>query len=304
MTLFCLSSPSRILVEIRTEIFLTKVVSMPIRVTCQCGQNLNVPDAMAGKTGKCPKCKQPLKIPGAATPAAVSVTPAASAKATKAPTVVQVNSSLAGLFEEAGLSQRKGEFCPNCDEPKHPVAVICVKCGLSFIEGTKIEGHQVVVSKKFGNKNLDHAEEMMAREVGTQNRMLQTGAPWWMMFAFLAGLVILIAGVAVKMDAGQTGTISTVPLMAKIQKAQWIHVLSGSLGMGSILIAIFAYLAILFNSFYESAKQGLLCLFVPLYIVFYMFSRMFSRKLWNTILIFFITAILAGVCLGFALPKI
>jgi len=38
---------------------------MPIRVTCQCGASLSVPDAMAGKSGKCPKCGAALKVPQA-----------------------------------------------------------------------------------------------------------------------------------------------------------------------------------------------------------------------------------------------
>ena len=30
---------------------------MPIKFKCSCGQVLSVPDKMAGKQGKCPKCK-------------------------------------------------------------------------------------------------------------------------------------------------------------------------------------------------------------------------------------------------------
>jgi hypothetical protein len=36
---------------------------MPIKVTCACGKVTNVPDAYAGRTGKCPACKQPVKVP-------------------------------------------------------------------------------------------------------------------------------------------------------------------------------------------------------------------------------------------------
>ena len=37
---------------------------MPINAKCSCGREVNAPDAMAGKTVKCPQCKGPLKIPG------------------------------------------------------------------------------------------------------------------------------------------------------------------------------------------------------------------------------------------------
>lgn len=37
---------------------------MPISVTCQCGQSFRAKDDLAGKRVKCPKCGQPLTIPG------------------------------------------------------------------------------------------------------------------------------------------------------------------------------------------------------------------------------------------------
>lgn len=39
---------------------------MPIKLKCSCGQTLTVPDALAGKTGKCPKCQAAIKIPSPA----------------------------------------------------------------------------------------------------------------------------------------------------------------------------------------------------------------------------------------------
>jgi hypothetical protein len=38
---------------------------MPIPVSCQCGQTFRAKDDLAGKRVKCPKCGQPLQIPGA-----------------------------------------------------------------------------------------------------------------------------------------------------------------------------------------------------------------------------------------------
>ena len=134
--------------------------------------------------------------------------------------------------------------------------------------------------------------------------MLNSGIPWWMMFAALTGLLTFVSGALIKMDASQTGEISRVILMARIQRANWLPVMAGSSGIGMLLVAVFAYLALIFTSFYESRKQGLLCLFIPLYIVYYMFSRIKSQKLFSTVAIIWVTSILAGVLLSYALPKI
>lgn len=306
MTLFSLGSPSRILVQIGSRIFRTKVVTMPIRVACQCGQSLNVPDSMAGKSGKCPKCQQLVRIPGAVAPTGKSVpsaSPQKQAKTSPAALAATTN-NMAGLLDAAGLVQKSGTFCPQCDQPSRPGAVLCTNCGFSFSEGTKVEGHKSLEKKQFGNKNLNHAAEMMKREASTQQRMLASGSPWWMMFAILAGLLTLVGGALIKMDASQTGEVSKIAFLAKIQRANWLPVIAGSSGLGFLLIAVFAYIAMIFTAFFESRKQGLLCLFVPPYLVYYMFSRIKSQKLFSTVAIMWVTSILAGVLLGYALPKI
>jgi len=285
---------------------------MTIRVTCQCGQTLNVSDNMAGKSGKCPKCSQLIRIPVAeaqsATANAVStkpklaVPPQKQTKPTAAPQAV--SSTMTGLLDAAGLVQKTGTFCPHCDQPSKPGTVICTYCGFSFSEGTKVEGHKVVEKKQFGNKNLNEAAAMMVREASTQNRMLATGAPWWLILASLSGLLLFVGGALIKKDAGQTGEISNIPFLAKIQRADWLPVMAGSSGAGCLLVAVFAYLALIGTGFTESRKQGLLCLFAPLYILYYMFSRIKSQRLFSTVAILWVTAILAGLLLGYALPKI
>ena len=278
---------------------------MPIRVTCQCGQSLNVPDSMAGKSGKCPKCQQLIRIPAAADggPTEKSAPPQKQAK--PAPKASPATSSnMAGLLDAAGLVQKSGIFCPQCDQPSRPGAVLCTHCGFNFSEGTKVEGHKMLEKKQFGNKNLNAAADMMAREESTQQRMLASGSPWWMIFAVLAGLVTFVGGALIKMDASQTGEISKIAFMAKIQRANWLPVMAGASGLGFLLIAVFSYVAMVFIAFFESRKQGLLCLFVPLYLVYYMFSRIKSQKLFSTVAIMWVTSILAGFLLGYALPKI
>jgi hypothetical protein len=283
---------------------------MPIQVTCQCGQSLSVSESMAGKSGKCPKCKQVLRIPNApksntnAVPTAAGKPSAKPGTQPKPQSQPNIPSTMAGLLDEAGLVQKTGMFCPNCDQPSRPGAVLCTNCGFNFSEGTKVEGHKTLEAKQYGNKNLRAAAEMMVREESTQKRMLSSGTPWWMMFAMLTGLVLFVGGALIKMDAVQTGEQSNIQWMARIQRANWLPVMAGSSGTGMLLVAIFAYIALIFTGFFESRKQGLLCLFVPLYLVYYMFSRMKSHKLFSTVAIIWVTSILAGVLLGYALPKI
>jgi len=220
------------------------------------------------------------------------------------PAVQTQPNTLDGLFDAAGLGKRVGQFCPTCDAPFQTGAVLCVKCGLHFAEGTKLDAFQTAEKKQFGNKRLNEAADMMAREVETEKRLLGVGTPWWFMFAALAGLIVLIGGILIKMDAGTSGNISSNPLMAKIQKANLLAVLLGSLGAACALINSFAYIALIARAFRESSKQGLLTLFVPLYIIFYMFSRIKIFKLGSTVTIFWLSLIVAGASLAYALPRI
>lgn len=96
---------------------------MPIKVSCQCGTNLNVPDAAAGKNVKCPKCQKVIAVPGAQPkPAAGGKTaqPAKSAVGAKPPAAAKAPDALANLFESAGLKKREGTFCPACDRVLPP----------------------------------------------------------------------------------------------------------------------------------------------------------------------------------------
>lgn len=216
----------------------------------------------------------------------------------------QAPSALDGLFEAAGLTQRQGNFCPSCDAPVQPGAVLCVKCGLNFAEGVVHEAHKVQSTKQFGNKRLNEAADMMAREADTQNRLLGSGTPWWFMVAGLAGLIVFIGGALIKMDAITSGQISGNKMMARIQNAHMMTVLVASAGAASSLVASFSYIALVAGAFFETTKQGLLCLLAPFYVVYYMFSRIKSRRLMSTVIMFWVTLILGIVALVYALPKI
>jgi hypothetical protein len=70
---------------------LFRITKMPILVECACGKSMRVPDHSAGKLGRCPECRQPVRVPGAAdspapAPAAPKKAPAAVSAKTPAPT--------------------------------------------------------------------------------------------------------------------------------------------------------------------------------------------------------------------------
>ncbi|MBU6385510.1 MAG: hypothetical protein KGS49_06195 [Planctomycetes bacterium] len=283
---------------------------MPLRVSCQCGVALNVPETMAGKGVKCPKCQSVIAVPASAStnppktqpakPAAAKA-PAAKAPAASAPAGGQ--DAMSKLLDSAGLKKREGTFCPSCDRSLPPGTAICVGCGYSLEAGSKIEGF-AVETKEFGNIRLVEAAEMMAREADTEKRLLKAGMPWWMMFAIILGVLFMMTAILLKMDVKTSGNVSSVPIIAKLQSADFGPVIAFSAGGAACLVALFSLWAIQGSAYKESMKQGLLCTFTIIYSFYYMFSRMKERKLGSTVMIFWISAIVAGICLGYSLPKI
>jgi predicted Zn-ribbon and HTH transcriptional regulator len=289
---------------------------MPIRVTCSCGYTANVPDEMAGKSGRCPKCKATLKIPGpaAATPAAVAqagkpksqaptksskqtapLQTAAPSKATQPPAAGALDS----LYADVGLIQNKGPVCPSCTAPIVPNSVLCVKCGFHFSEE-----HQLESTQGFGNIHLNEAAVMMERERQTEKQLNSAGSPWWMMLSILVGISVMIIGLSIKQHAVTTEKTSSIEALRRIQEAGYLPVLAASFGLAMLLTANFANLAILVVAFKESAKHGLMYFFVPFYSLYYMFSRIKEKRLVSTVVILLVTGTLGAIALGYALPKI
>ncbi len=208
------------------------------------------------------------------------------------------------MFDEVGLVTKTGQFCPACDAAIAPNSVICVSCGFHLSEGKQVEGHKSTAKKVFGNKQLNEAVEMMEREQDTETRLMGTGFPWWMLLSILVGVIVFIGGLAIKMDASTSGKVATDPTLARIQEATYFTVMIASFGLAMVMVATFAHLAILVTAFKESIKQGFLCLLVPLYTLYYMFSRLFAKHLVSTVIIFFSTLILGSLALAYSLPKI
>ena len=278
---------------------------MPLRVSCQCGVALNVPETMAGKGVKCPKCQSVIAVPASASTNPPKTQPAKSpaAKAPAASAPAGGQDAMSKLLDSAGLKKREGTFCPSCDRSLPPGTAICVGCGYSLEAGSKIEGF-AVETKEFGNIRLVEAAEMMAREADTEKRLLKAGMPWWMMFAIILGVLFMMTAILLKMDVKTSGNVSSVPVIAKLQSADFGPVIAFSAGGAACLVALFSLWAIQGSAYKESMKQGLLCTFTIVYSFYYMFSRMKERRLGSTVMIFWISAIVAGICLGYSLPKI
>ncbi|MFO0845237.1 MAG: hypothetical protein U0797_23120 [Gemmataceae bacterium] len=93
---------------------LTTGRAMPITFSCSsCKAKMTVPDTLAGKRGKCSKCKGPVIVPGGqVNGAATNGEPAA---------VLDVEAEAAALLADAPKEEKKADFiefnCPQCDEP-------------------------------------------------------------------------------------------------------------------------------------------------------------------------------------------
>ncbi|MEQ8790865.1 MAG: hypothetical protein RIC55_31675 [Pirellulaceae bacterium] len=141
---------------------------MPIKVTCQCGQSFAAKDEMAGKTVRCPKCKQPLKIPGGASrPTSPSAPQSAQPRGVPAAPA----NDLGDLFDEIGLAPPEptatGHPCPSCGQPMRPGAVLCVNCGFNLQTGQRVASDAPQTAAKPKDAEEGHgaaaAEEMIAK---------------------------------------------------------------------------------------------------------------------------------------------
>lgn len=142
---------------------------MPIPVSCQCGYQVDAPDHYAGQQVNCPQCSNPLIVPDAA--------PAAA------------NTGLGGALEGLGIKAGSGGIpCPHCLDAEIPVGgIICIACGYNVETGSLMGGDEKKQKKAFGaatythrsygNEQLDHAAQMMEKELLEINA--EGGLPYW-----------------------------------------------------------------------------------------------------------------------------
>jgi hypothetical protein len=247
---------------------------MPIKVSCTCGQSFAAKDELAGKTVKCPKCAQPLRIPSPAAPKA------AMAGASAAPAT-----GMNSLFDDAGMKAAPvgANLCPGCSQPLPANAVLCVKCGYNVKLGRKMT---TVSSGKSGGGHGAHggdaAETLLARaaesiEDAAEAERMKTGEglPWWV---YLVGMLATVGFMAMMMFLTAVTALTTAAFFL--------------FGIGG-LVCMYSGVRIIMVAFEESPVQGILYLLVPFYPLYYIATR------WETCAGFFIMNC-GGVGIGLA----
>lgn len=233
---------------------------MPIKVKCSCGQVLSVSSKLAGKTGKCPKCGKPIKIPTPKKQAA----PAKPAASPAAP-----NPAVAGAFdsilEDAGLTQKSGPTCPSCMADIKPGTVICTTCGFNLESGETMTGYDAKASgPEFDNMYLQEAADNMVRDKMMDHRRDQAQMPWWVIMSFFIGAVTLCAAGVIIVDGKLATPADENTFIGKLQR--WP--VFTTIGMTAIItgtaIISFAHMSVTGFGFKKSWGQGFACVFGPL----------------------------------------
>ncbi len=220
---------------------------MPIKVVCQCGASFGAKDELAGKAVRCPKCKQPLKIPAPAAAAAPAMAGA-----------------MDDLFDEAGIGAKQGPSCPQCNAELKPNAVMCVSCGLHFESGEKRVGAKIADTSRGGGHEVA-ADDLLLRaarqiEIDKEEdkKNLSSGAP---AYVYLFGLFVIIAFAA---------------MMFTLPKGLAFYITGWSLIVFASVIQSYYSLRMLIVAFQEGLKYGFLH-FVPFYQLYYLITR------WNKV---------------------
>lgn len=135
---------------------------MTISANCpKCSFTLKVRDEYGGKRVMCPKCREPVSIPGGT--AAVGSRDAAKGGAKPAPVARQAQKAgtaakpavrasaastggrtrynpLLDLLDEAGVEAApRGDVCPACNKDMKPGQILCVECGYHVELGKQVE---------------------------------------------------------------------------------------------------------------------------------------------------------------------
>lgn len=264
---------------------------MPIKVECKCGQKFAAKDELAGKTVKCPKCGDPIKIPGAqGQPAAAkpktqqqAPAPARQPAASQDDDLLRMAPASAprvggdpflnDLLLEAGVTSdihHTGPRCPGCNAPIQPDAMLCVKCGYNVRTGQRIKTH-VGQTSEFGHLSGSvNAEEAIKRaEEEIAERPIETSdADYGDMLtaSLLTGGLLIV-------------TVITVGLGYVLFR--WVDVSATSnTGIAMIMVLIgtpmytIGVIWILVLAFMEDLVQGLLVLLCPCYVYYWCFTHM------------------------------
>lgn len=242
---------------------------MPISLKCNCGQVLKVPDTMAGKSGKCPKCQAMIKIPATTGPAKPAEQAPKPTKPATAPAAQAVAKQSDTVFDEIGLVKKTGPVCPKCGANIMRNAAMCTACGFNFQTGEQALGFNAKVeAAEFENPFLEEAASNMRRDDVTDQRLSKAGTPWWMLASFLFGaLCIGTAGVVI-VD-GMVSEQKQTGFLGKVQQQKFGVVAGVTFAAVGGMIASFANLSIVIFAFQQSIGKGFAVMLVPFYSFIY-----------------------------------
>ncbi|QDT07542.1 hypothetical protein K227x_59700 [Rubripirellula lacrimiformis] len=293
---------------------------MPIRVKCQCGKALNVPDTAAGKAVKCPGCATVIRVPSAtaqggngqggngqggkapaggvkrSAPQPGGAKPAGKpAPRPAAPQIpaAQQPGMMDEMFDEEGFSAQVAQICPNCRSEMAAGSVLCTKCGFNKESGARLEGHKTAgVDISHGTLALQKAKADMAKAAALDKAVLDgSGMPWWMLslvlFMIVSGLSIAV--LAVNASRRIDESISFNPMQTFLMLC----------GVAFYLASQGAYLMIVVHAFKQEIVKGLLTLFVPFYVIYHVFKN--GRETWKYLVG---SIILGGISAAFLIASV
>lgn len=190
------------------------------------------------------------------------------------------------LFDEEGFSSEVAAVCPACRAEMTAGSVFCTKCGYNTQTGEQMHGHKTAgVDIDHGTLALQKAETDMAAADKMQKDMLsKAGLPWWglALVLFMVGSGLTIAVLAVNASRRVDENFAFNPLAL-------FFVLSGA---GFYLVGLGASLMIVVHAFKTDTIKGVLCLFVPFYMFYYICTH------WSDTWKYFITSIILGGIAG------
>ncbi|QDV68868.1 hypothetical protein Poly24_25810 [Rosistilla carotiformis] len=248
---------------------------MAISVKCKCGKTLNLKDEFAGKSIRCPGCKEVLKVPGggaaSAQPPRAATPPPAAANPTAFPAAATTPAPAGGvgsLFDDEGIAQLTGPVCMACAKEMRPGTVVCMNCGFNTQTGQRVQGftESQEAASEFGHAALDEAAAHMRRDAKVQQQISGTGMPVWVLATILmclGGLAVMGVFVsnAIAAEEGADGS-SPVPRGMLLVILLFLQICS-----------MFFWIKIMIHGFKESPMHGFLSLFIGLYAMIYAFMR-------------------------------
>ena len=230
-----------------------------LKVACACGKTLLVKTELAGKAVTCPSCGNAVRIG----------TPKKKAAPKPAAAVPPAGGGIDDLLDEVDLSvSATGHRCPECRHELEPDDVICVKCGYNLETGKKL---QTRTSRKVDP--IEKLKGVSAKDIKQKRKAGQSfdvsKQPW------LIVAVVLIVPTAIMWFVNPLMAVMTLVMVSSLANL-----------IGSIWILVIA--------FQDSVLQGVLCLFVPCYMLYYIISNWEETKAPTGIIVVSIVASVVG----------